>query len=123
MCKSKEKGGLGFRDFECFNQDFLAKQGWRLLTAPKSLCVRVLKARYFRNCDFMSAPCPKRASYTWRGIIHGRDLLKAGLIWRVGDGQSINALEDNWIPRSGALFSTGKKSSRLPGYGQPLHST
>jgi hypothetical protein len=38
MCRSKEKGGLGFRNFECFNQAFLAKRGWRLITSPDSLC-------------------------------------------------------------------------------------
>jgi hypothetical protein len=80
MCKSKKNGGLGFRDFESFNHAFLAKQGWRLLTEPASLCARVLKARYYRENDFLSASCPKRASYTWRSIIKGRELLKEGLI-------------------------------------------
>jgi hypothetical protein len=95
MCQSKSNGGAGFRDFECFSQAFLAKQGWRLLTDKESLCAKVLKARYHKSTDFWQATCPKRASFTWRSIIHGRDLLKAGLIWRIGDGESVNVWEDN----------------------------
>jgi hypothetical protein len=109
MCVNKREGGMGFRDYETFNQALLAKQGWRLLTKPSSLCARVLKARYFKNCDFLQAPCPGRASATWRGIIHGRELLREGLVWRIGDGTQVSVMKDKWIPRSGAQQPLGHK--------------
>lgn len=95
MCASKRTGGMGFRNFEIFNQSLLAKQPWRLLTDPSSLCSRVLKWRYFRNVDFMCATCPRRGSFTWRSILFGRELLKQGIIWRIGDGTKVNAWADN----------------------------
>jgi hypothetical protein len=41
-------------------------------------------------------------------MMYGRELLKAGLIWRVGDGTQISAWRDNWIPRSGSLYPLGR---------------
>jgi hypothetical protein len=120
MCRSKRRGGLGFRDYECFNQAFLAKKGWRIITHPGSLCAKVLKARYFKDAEFLTARCPKRASYTWKGIVHGRELLQAGLIWRVGDGASITIGEDNWIPRAGARRPLGRREEGCPNRVQDL---
>jgi hypothetical protein len=97
---TKKKGGMGFHNFEDFNQALLAKQTWRMVTPPESLCARVLWARYFKNGSFLEATCPKRASLTWRSILHGRELLKVGLIWRVGDGSKIDICNHNWIPRA-----------------------
>jgi hypothetical protein len=93
----KALGGMGFRDIEIFNQAMLARQGWRLLTDPTSLCARVLKGRYFPNCSFWDAPRPRSSSYTWRTILFGRDLLKEGARWGVGNGDEIRIQTDNWI--------------------------
>jgi hypothetical protein len=48
----KNEGGMGFRDFHSFNLAMLAKQSWRLITEPTSLCARVLRAKYTRMVIF-----------------------------------------------------------------------
>ena len=95
----KCKGGVGFRDFRIFNQALLAHQAWRLITKPDSLCAKLLKARYYQNAKLEDTIFSRNASSSWTAISHGLDLLKKGLIWRVGNGRSIRIWRDNWIPR------------------------
>jgi hypothetical protein len=88
LTKPKNEGGLGFRDLYGFNMAMLARQGWRMLTNPDSLCARVLKARYFPNTSMLEATASAGISYSWRSILKGISLLKEGLIWRIGDGRT-----------------------------------
>jgi ribonuclease HI len=100
LATPKVRGGIGFRDLHLFNLALLGKHGWRFMTNTNSLCARVLKGRYFPECDFMQASVPRSASATWRAIVAGREALQTGLIKRVGSGDSISIWEDKWIPDS-----------------------
>jgi hypothetical protein len=89
LCCRKDKGGLGYRDLHLFNLAMLARQAWRLVMAPDSLCARLLLARYYPDGDLMAAQEGPGISYSWRSIIRGIQALKKGIIWRVGDGEQI----------------------------------
>ncbi|KAF7112260.1 hypothetical protein RHSIM_Rhsim06G0236600 [Rhododendron simsii] len=73
LCDTKPMGGMGFRDLHAFNLAFLARQGWRLVTGPSSFFQKVF----------------------W-----GREVLRRGWRWRVGDGKAINLWSEPWIPRA-----------------------
>jgi hypothetical protein len=91
---------MGFRDFHSFNLATLAKLPWRLINEPNYLCSRVLRAKYYLDGDILKAGPKAGASFTWQSILAGIPTLKRGLIWRVGDGESINIWNDPWIPSS-----------------------
>ena len=78
MCTPKKDGGLGFRDLKTFNLALLSKQGQHLQTNTHSLVHRVLKARYFPNCDFLHAKLGQQPSYAWRSIMATKHVIHAG---------------------------------------------
>jgi hypothetical protein len=100
MIKPKGQGGLGFRDIHGFNIAMLSRQAWRFIQNPDSLCASILKAKYFPDCHILEAKPCDNMSYTWRSILHGVELVKKGVIWRIGDGEHVNIWQDPWIPRA-----------------------
>ncbi|KAL5794878.1 hypothetical protein ACOSP7_003472 [Xanthoceras sorbifolium] len=100
LCSPKIHGGLGFKDLSLFNQALLGKQAWRIVMNKDSLVSRVLKAKYFRQEDFLSVSLKQGSSHLWRSLVWGRSLLVKGLRWRVGNGKDIRAFQDPWIPRA-----------------------
>lgn len=85
-----------FRDIHCFNLALLSKQVWRLVDSADSFCASILRPKYFPDGNLRNANLKKGASFTWQrqSIMAGVRTLKLGLIWRVGNGDSI----DIWSP-------------------------
>ena len=86
---------MGFRDLRLFNQALLAKQAWRLVVNPDSLCAKVVKAKYYPHGKLEDTVFTGNASSSWSAISHALELLKKGLIWRVGNGESIRVWRDS----------------------------
>lgn len=103
MTRPKYEGGLGFRDVELFNLALLARQAWRMLKSSESLSARILKARYFPSTSILDAELGNNPSQIWRAIIEGKEVLKIGLIKRIGDGNTTEIWNQNWLPKEASM--------------------
>jgi hypothetical protein len=113
LCYPKKEGGMGFRDLNSFNLAILAKQAWRLISNPESLCARVLRAKYYPDGDILKAGPKSGSSYTWQSILAGLNTFKRGYIWRVGNGEMINIWTDPWIPSSPSRKVTSQRGTTI----------
>jgi hypothetical protein len=101
---------MGFQDMKSLNKALLAKQAWRLIQYPESLCAKLLKAKYYPHTELVDAVFPSDASQTWKLIVYGLELLKEGIIWRVGSGSKIQIWRDLWIDRGPSRRFTMKRT-------------
>lgn len=61
LCQTKELGGMGFKEIEKFNDALLAKQVWKMINNPNSLCHPVSKTRFFPNSSILEAKDSNKA--------------------------------------------------------------
>ena len=89
---------MGFKEIENFNDALLAKQVWRLINNTDSLCHQVFNARFFPDCSIFYAKDSSTGSYAWKSIIGARDVIRKGMVWRIGTGEAVRIKEDRWLP-------------------------
>lgn len=65
-----------------------------------SLVTKVLQDKYFPSGDLLNASTPSFYSFLWRSIMLGKELCKAGLKWRIGDGKFVHIYGDRGLPYS-----------------------
>ena len=46
----------------------------------------------------MEAPVHPQCFFAWRSILQVRDVINKGVVWRVGNGESIKIWEHKWLP-------------------------
>ncbi|KAL0008987.1 hypothetical protein SO802_010489 [Lithocarpus litseifolius] len=57
-----------------------------------------LQTPVFPNCTIMEAIESSRGSYAWKSILHGRDVIKRGACWRIGNGKKVQIWQHTWLP-------------------------
>lgn len=107
LALAKEEGGLGFREIATFNDALLAKIGWKLVLQPEALLSQMLLGKYCHSSSFMESKIPSNASHGWRGIMDGREILKKGLGWVIGNGATVNVWGSPWMSTSIPLCPMG----------------
>lgn len=89
MTRSKSERGFGFRELEYFNIALLGKMSSRIMSEPNSLWVKVLKGLYFLTSNFLQVVKGSKLSWAWTSMLLGRNAVKNGVVWVIGDGRSI----------------------------------
>ena len=69
-----------------------------MINNPNSLCYQVFKARFFPECSILEAEDSKVGSYAWKTILSARDVIRKGMVWRIGNGESVRIKQDKWLP-------------------------
>ena len=72
-----------------------------MINNQDSLCHRVFKARFFPDCSILEARDSNVGSYAWKSILSARDVIRRGMVWRVGTGERVRIKEDRWLPEKG----------------------
>lgn len=98
MKRTNKQGGLCIREFENFNSAMMAKQGCRFLQNSNSLADKVLRAKYFPTTNFLKKKLGSNPSYFWQSILFARPLLEDGLLWRIGNGETVSIWTNKWLP-------------------------
>jgi hypothetical protein len=98
LCQPRHCGGMGFRKFKEMNVALLTKMAWLVASNNEKLCVKVLKAKYVRNNDWLRGNKVRSASWVWRSIENCSSLISKGRCLSVGSGQSINVWMEPWVP-------------------------
>jgi hypothetical protein len=94
---SKARKGMGFRNLIRFNKTLLAKQCRCLMQNKDSIASKIIMAKYYLGGTILKKQLGKTPSYAWWSIYRSCDLVKHGLIWRIGDGSGIKIWGDQWL--------------------------
>ncbi|PNX79011.1 ribonuclease H, partial [Trifolium pratense] len=106
VCLPKEKGGLGVKTLDLFNQALLSKWKWRCVNEPDALWTDLLKFRYEVSFDnLLSWETIKTGTFDsiwWRDVARVGDTaddcwFPKNVSCGLGDGKSISFWKEKWI--------------------------
>lgn len=96
ICLANNDGGLGLRSARDINLSLVTKLGWRILSHDNAPWCQALRLKYMKDKPLWECSKPQKSSAAWHAILQSRDLLRAGAIWRIGNGTKVQFWTDRW---------------------------
>lgn len=111
VCRPKDFGGLGLKDWALFNTSLLGKWRWKLMQGNMDICSRVLRVRYGSRMQNGTFDVRARDSAWWKDVYkicfdpaESICWFNAGLSLKLGCGDAIRFWKDIWY--GGTLMKT-----------------
>ena len=110
----KSKGGLGLRKADAINKAFQCKLAWKVLTDESSLWVQSMKAKYLKNSCLLEYKRKSTDSPVWKSLLNCRDLLRRGIVWKIGNGDKVSFWFDNWLGNHNLVEMLNMSAANVP---------
>ncbi|CAL9000717.1 unnamed protein product, partial [Prunus brigantina] len=80
-----------------------------ILNKDNGLWAKIFEAKYLKGASMLAAPnfTKKTSSHTWKGVVHGVELLLNGMRWRIGSGDQVKFWKDSWCSDTPLLHHDG----------------
>ncbi|XP_021743096.1 uncharacterized protein LOC110709192 [Chenopodium quinoa] len=111
--EAKRKGIWVLGTLKVFNDALLGRQSWRHISNPDSLLNKVLSAKYYKGKSFLKTNLGVGGNFSWRSIWPSKGLLKEGIIWRIGNGSSVDIWDDPWVDNGTSRFIASPVSDEV----------
>ncbi|GJW69938.1 RNA-directed DNA polymerase, eukaryota, reverse transcriptase zinc-binding domain protein [Tanacetum coccineum] len=96
ICRPKEQGGLGIKNLQVWNEVLLIKQLWNVIAKKDTLWVKWVNSENLKGKSIWVVTAKANSSAGWKEILTLRDKVRKHILWKIGDGMSINTWYDNW---------------------------
>nr|GEZ28516.1 hypothetical protein [Tanacetum cinerariifolium] len=94
--KPKEQGGLGIKNLQIWNEVLVVKQFWNVIAKKDTLWVKYVNTENLKIKSIWEITAKTNSSAGWKEMLKLRSKFRKHVIWKVGNGHSINACYDNW---------------------------
>nr|GEW21406.1 hypothetical protein [Tanacetum cinerariifolium] len=96
ICKPKDKGGLGIKNLQLWNEVLLVKMLWNIILKKNTLLVKWVNFENIKGKSIGEVSAKVNSSAGWKEILKFRDKIRKHVLWKIGDGTFVNAWYDNW---------------------------
>ncbi|CAN6173732.1 unnamed protein product [Urochloa humidicola] len=97
ICRDKQEGGLGIKRIDLVNKSLLIKMAWHIVSQKVPHLTAILKAKYYPNHSFWTAPLHTPRSLFWASILKIKTELHKQAFFQIANGNT-NIWTHPWAP-------------------------